>query len=141
VLSVAERYGVRLGLEPHGEFTTTVEGMERLLTLYPSPMVGVNFDTGNTLLAGQDPYAFLEHFADRVVHVHAKDIGGTLLELVGKVTGTPTGVACGDGVIDWGRVVDILGRSGYAGVLSVECTTEEEAQRSLAHLQAVVGSG
>jgi sugar phosphate isomerase/epimerase len=135
VLPVAERYGVRVAIEPHGEFTTTVDGLERILALRPSPMLGVNFDTGNTLLAGQDPYAFLEHFADRVVHVHAKDIGGVLLDMVGKVTGTPTGVACGEGVIDWARVIAILRRHGYRGVLSVECTTEEQAEASLAHLR------
>lgn len=138
VLPVAERYGVFLAIEPHGEFTTTPDGLERILALHPSPMLRVNFDTGNTFLAGQDPYAFLEHFADRVVHVHAKDIGGVLLDMVGKVTGTPTGVACGQGVIDWTRIVDILRRHHYSGVLSVECTTEEEAELSLQHLRPLV---
>ena len=96
VLPVVERYGIFLAIEPHGEFTTMVEGPERMLGLQPSPMVRVNFDTGNTLLTGggQDPYVFLEHFADWVVHVHPKDIGGVLLEMVSQVAGTPTGVAC-----------------------------------------------
>ena len=41
----------------------------------------------------------------------------------GKVTGTPVGCACGDGVIDWQRVIGILKTAGFDGVLSVECGT------------------
>ena len=48
------------------------------------------------------------------------------------------GCACGDGVIDWSRIVGRLKEAGYDGVLSVECGTEEEAVRSLAHLQGVL---
>jgi 3-oxoisoapionate decarboxylase len=54
------------------------------------------------------------------------------------VTGTPVGCACGDGVIDWRRVVGILRTAGYDGVLSVECGTPDQAARSLHHLQAVI---
>ena len=138
VLPVAERYGIFVALEPHGEFTTTTDGLERILALHPSPLFKVNFDTGNSYLAGAEPYDMLEYFADRVVHVHAKDI--SLAQSTaerGKVTGTPTGCACGDGVVDWRRIVEILARHQRDVVLSVECTTEAEAIRSLAHLQPV----
>ncbi len=53
----------------------------------------------------------------------------------GKVSGTPVGCACGQGVIDWCRVVSILTEGGYNGVLSVECGTPQQAIDSLAHLQ------
>ncbi|MCL4543643.1 MAG: sugar phosphate isomerase/epimerase [Chloroflexi bacterium] len=138
VLPVAERYGIFVALEPHGEYTTTTDGLERILALHPSPLFKVNFDTGNSYLAGAEPYDMLEHFADRVVHVHAKDI--SLVQSTaerGKVTGTPTGCACGDGVVDWRRIVEILARHQRDVILSVECTTEAEAIRSLAHLQPV----
>jgi len=70
------------------------------------------------------------------VHVHAKDIALTQAEAEkGKVTGTPVGCACGDGVIDWGRVISILRTGRYQGVLSVECGTSPQAERSLSHLR------
>jgi len=101
-------------------------------------MLKVNFDTGNSYLAGVEPYDMLEHFADRVVHVHAKDISLAQASAErGKVTGTPTGCACGDGVVDWQRIIDILAQHSRDIVLSVECTTEAEAVRSLAHLQPI----
>jgi sugar phosphate isomerase/epimerase len=74
-----------------------------------------------------------------VVHVHAKDISIEHAEAEkGKVTGTPVGCACGDGVIDWGRITGILRGGGFNGVLSVECGTPLQAQRSLAHLKEVL---
>jgi sugar phosphate isomerase/epimerase len=74
-----------------------------------------------------------------VVHVHAKDISlGQAESEKGKVTGTPVGCACGDGVIDWSKVVGILKDGRYDGVLSVECGTPLEAERSLAHLRKAI---
>jgi sugar phosphate isomerase/epimerase len=141
VLVSAENFGVYIALEPHGVYTTTLAGMRRILALSDSPWLRVNYDTGNSFLAGaEDPYAMLEALAPLVVHVHAKDIGGALLDQRGQVTGTPVGVACGDGVVDWARVVRILRGAGYRGVLSVECGTEAEAARSLAHLRAVLAA-
>ena len=80
----------------------------------------------------------LEAVIDKVVHVHAKDISVQQAEAErGKVTGTAVGCACGDGVIDWKRLVGRLDRAGFKGTLSVECGTEEQAVKSLAHLSTV----
>ena len=54
------------------------------------------------------------------------------------MTGTAVGCACGDGVIDWRRIVQRLKQAGFAGVLSVECGTEDQAAKSLAHLNKVL---
>ncbi len=48
------------------------------------------------------------------------------------------GCACGDGVIDWQRLAGRLKQAGYRGTLSVECGTEEQAVKSLAHLTSVL---
>ncbi len=138
VLRTAERYGVMVGIEPHQVYSRSRQGLLRIATLVDSPWLRVNFDTGNAFLGGEDPYEFLEAVKGRVAHVHAKDIGGELLRERGKVTGTPVGVACGDGVIDWARTVSILRSAGFDGVLSVECGTREQAARSLAHLSKVL---
>jgi sugar phosphate isomerase/epimerase len=139
VLRVAERYGVAIGIEPHQSISKTTEGLLRIANLVDHPLLRVNYDTGNAFLAGEDPYAGLKAVLDRVVHVHAKDISiQHAEEEKGKVTGTPVGCACGDGVIDWARVVDILNGFEFDGVLSVECGTPEQAQRSLNHLNQVL---
>jgi sugar phosphate isomerase/epimerase len=141
VLRTAERHGIPIGIEPHQSITKTTDGLIRIATLVDSPMLRVNYDTGNAFLGGEDPYAGLEAVAARVVHMHAKDISVQMAEAEkGKVTGTPVGCACGDGVIDWARVVAILRRAGFDGVLSVECGTPLQAERSLAHLAKVLSN-
>jgi sugar phosphate isomerase/epimerase len=71
----------------------------------------------------------------RLIHLHAKDIDARQSERErGVVTGTPVGCACGDGVIDWGKVVEILTENGFEGTLSVECGSDAQARRSLKHL-------
>jgi sugar phosphate isomerase/epimerase len=140
VLNTAERYGIDVGIEPHQSISRTTEGLLRIATLVKSPRLKVNYDTGNVYLAGGDPYKGLQAVQHLLVHLHAKDIAMQQAEAEkGKVTGTPVGCACGDGVIDWKRVVAILREAGYDGILSVECGTPDQAARSLAHLNAVLG--
>jgi sugar phosphate isomerase/epimerase len=139
VLQVAERYGVSIGIEPHQSLSKTTEGLMKIATLVSSPFLRINYDTGNSFLAGEDPYDGLRTVLPLLVHVHAKDISIRQAESEqGKVTGTPVGCACGDGVIDWFRVVDVLRSGGFSGVLSVECGTPEQARRSLQHLDRVL---
>jgi|SRR5579875_152265 len=139
VLQTAERYGVFVGIEPHQSITKTTEGLLRIANLVNSPMLKVNYDTGNALLAGADPYVGLQDVLPKLVHVHAKDIPFEQAESEkGKVTGTPVGCACGQGVIDWRRVISILRSGGYTGVLSVECSTVPQAEDSLYFLQSVI---
>ncbi len=77
--------------------------------------------------------------ADRLCHVHAKDISIQHAEAErGKVTGTPVGCACGDGEVDWKRVLEILKRHHFKGVMSVECGTVDQADRSLKYLQKLL---
>jgi sugar phosphate isomerase/epimerase len=138
-LQVAERYGVSIGIEPHQSITKRTEGLLRVATLVKSDFLRVNYDTGNGFLGGEDPYAGLQAVLPLLVHVHAKDISITQAENEkGKVTGTPVGCACGQGVIDWSRVVSILRAANWSGVLSVECGTPGQAADSLAHLNGIV---
>jgi len=76
---------------------------------------------------------------DRVFHVHAKDISLEHSERErGKVTGTPVGCACGDGVVDWERVLHILDPLDRELTLSVECGTIDEAERSRSFLADLI---
>jgi sugar phosphate isomerase/epimerase len=138
IAETCDENGIYLGIEQHGPYTARLKHMPRILELVDSPWIKCNYDCGNTFLAGEDPFAMLEAVIDKVIHVHAKDISVQQAEAErGKVTGTAVGCACGDGVIDWKRMVGRLQKAGFKGTLSVECGTEEQAVRSLAHLRGV----
>jgi sugar phosphate isomerase/epimerase len=137
---LAEPRGILIGLECHQQYSKHPDGLDRIYRLVNSPSIGINFDTGNAYLCGHDPYQWLKRVAGRLVHLHAKDISvqqsGTER---GKVTGTPVGCACGDGVIDWAKVIEIVRAECPRDIVfSVECGTIDQAERSLKHLQKLI---
>lgn len=142
VSQVAARHKKYICIEPHGVYTKTADGLLRIVRLVDSPWIAVNWDTGNSYLAGlEDPYEGLEKVASEVRHVHAKDIDFDHAERErGKVTGTPVGCACGDGVVDWERVLSILDPLDREITLSVECGTIDQAERSLTFLRNLLDS-
>jgi sugar phosphate isomerase/epimerase len=137
---LAEPRGILIGLECHQQYSKHPDGLDRIQKLVKSPCIGINFDTGNAFLCGHDPYGWLRRVARRLVHLHAKDISvqqGSAER--GKVTGTAVGCACGDGVIDWAKVIQIVRKSCPRDiVLSVECGTLEQAERSFKHLKPLI---
>jgi sugar phosphate isomerase/epimerase len=137
---VAERYGVKIGLEPHQQYSKSPDGLDDIWGLVKSPLIGINYDTGNSYLAGTaDTYEWLERVKDRLVHLHAKDISFAQSgEERGKVTGTPVGCACGDGVVDWKRVIDICKTTPNDIVFSVEVGNVPDAIRSFEHLSKLI---
>ena len=137
---VAERHGIKIGIEPHQQYSKSKEGLDSIYNLVKSPAIGINYDTGNSYLAGTgDTYEWLSHVNDRLVHLHAKDIDIKHSEAErGKVSGTPVGCACGDGVIDWKRVIEIIKKCPNDIVMSVECGTVDQAKRSFEHLSKLI---
>ena len=135
----AEPRDILIGIEPHQQYSKTPAGLNRIVNLVDSPAIGVNFDTGNSYLAGEDPTAWLEQVKQRLVHVHAKDISREQsADQRGKVSGTPVGCACGEGVVDWEKVIAICKTAKRDLVLSVECATVDEAARSIEHLRPLL---
>ena len=133
---VAEPRGILIGIEPHQQYSKSPKGLDRICALVDSPSIGVNFDTGNSYLAGEDPYDWLTHIGDRLIHLHAKDISVKQSDTErGNVSGTPVGCACGEGVIDWARIIDLCRKVPRDIVLSVECGTVDQAERSISHLR------
>jgi sugar phosphate isomerase/epimerase len=137
---VARRHQVYVCIEPHGIYTKTAAGLLKIVNLVKSPWIRVNWDTGNSYLAAiEDPYEGLELVKGQVFHVHAKDISMEQSESDrGKVTGTPVGCACGQGVVDWERVLDILDPLDREIILSVECGTIQQAKDSLTFLKKLI---
>jgi sugar phosphate isomerase/epimerase len=144
ILEIADAHGVTVNIEPHGYFTTKPEVMEEMLSFSESPLLGLNMDTGNTFISGQDPVAFLKRFLSRVTHVHVKDVSSSL---AASTRGRQTGIAVshcalGDGVnADNIRDCLILLRDyGYRGVLSMECEGQggPMIEKSLAWLRRMM---
>lgn len=92
----------------------------------------LNYDPSHLVWLGIDPVAALEAFADRVLHVQAKDVEvhadrrdqyGVFGRAVGRepwVSGWWRYRIPGLGEVDWRRVTDTLFQAGYDGVVSVE---------------------
>jgi len=97
----------------------------RMLDFARSDRLGLNLDTGNTFIAGQDPVEFCRRFVKRINHVHIKDVSESLAAAArGKETGIAVShCAIGDGVNaeNITKILSLLRDSGYRGALSMEC--------------------
>jgi sugar phosphate isomerase/epimerase len=138
VSALAEERGIKVAVETHGHYTNTPERLAKTLALVDSQAIGINFDTGNSFLSGNDPEAWLVDVIDRVVDVHAKEIPRQIAETMrGKINGM-LGIGCGDGVLNWTNIVRICKTAPRDLVLSVECDSVESARRSFRHLSGIV---
>ena len=135
---VAEPRAIKIAIETHGPYTATPERLAKTLYLIDSPALTINLDTGDSYLSENDPHEWLQQIIGQVSHMHAKDISHEdAKRLRGKVRGM-LGCACGDGVIDWKRIVDTLTAAGHDGVLSVKCGSLDAAQKSYTYLSALI---
>jgi len=125
IVEVAEVYRINVNIEIHGYFTTRPEMVARMLDFAKSDYFGLNLDTGNSFIAGQDPVEFCRRFLGRIKHVHVKDVSESLAAAArGKETGIAVSqCAIGDGVNaeNIRKVLGLLRDSGFGGVLSMEC--------------------
>lgn len=117
---VTAEHGVTAALHPHwGMAVERPEHIERVLETCP---LGICLDTGHVYLGGGDPVAIAKLAGDRVVHVHLKDVDGSMGEEVrsGKrafrqavIDGLFTPL--GDGAVDIAGVVEYLESHGFEG--------------------------
>ena len=123
--------GVRFGLEVHpGEIAYDFHTTRRARgALDGHPAFGINFDPSHLVHQFLDPAAFLDEFADRIYHVHVKDVRrrldgrrsilGSHLDFGDARRGWDF-VSPGHGDVDFGEIVRALNRIGYDGPLSIE---------------------
>jgi inosose dehydratase len=119
--------GVRLAYHHHmGAYVQAPEDVDRLMES-TGDEVGLLFDSGHMTFAGGDAAAMLERHADRVCHVHCKDVRPQVLRLARNrdwsfleavINGAFT--VPGDGAVDFAAVIDLLRRNRYRGWLVVE---------------------
>jgi sugar phosphate isomerase/epimerase len=132
----AER-SVRIGIEncpmiftddewPGGKnLAATPAIWRRMFEDIPSESFGLNYDPSHMIWQHMDPFRPIREFADRLVHVHAKDvrIDRERLDDVG-IMAPPnsyhTPKLPGLGEVDWGRFFSVLTDTGYDGPVCVE---------------------
>lgn len=131
ILDEFQAAGVRFALEVHpGEIAYDIYTAERALEAVGNhPAFGFNFDPSHLVWQGVDPAMFLDRFADRIFHVHMKDVAVTL---DGKSGILGSHLSFGDhrrgwdfrsvgrGDVNFEAIVRVLNRTGYEGPLSVE---------------------
>lgn len=150
----ARAEGVTATLHPH--IGTMVEGPDEVERVLTGSSVPLCLDTGHLLAGGNDPVALARRAADRIAHVHLKDVDAALAARIraGDVTYTDavrTGLyqPLGQGDVDIAAITTALDAAGYDGwyvleqdtVLDAEPTDGEgplaDVVASLAHLRKV----
>jgi sugar phosphate isomerase/epimerase len=131
ILDVFDEVGVKFALEPHpGEIAYDIVTAQKTLeAINRREAFGFNFDPSHFIHQLFDPSKFIDHFGDRIYHVHMKDSKVTLdntTSILGSHLnfGDPRRgwnfVSLGHGDIDGDSIIRALNRIGYTGPLSVE---------------------
>lgn len=121
----AARNGITLALENHGLFAGRSEQVRNIIEQVNSPALRANLDTGNFLLAAENPLAAVKNLVDLAALVHLKDFryaesdqtDHVFKSLDGKRL---VGSALGDGQVDLEAVIATLDKADYRGWLSLE---------------------
>ena len=78
IADLAEREGVRIAYHAHDFEFAEIDGIRPIDLLMDEldPRIGFELDTYWLAHAGEDPLRFLQRHADRVTHLHLKDMAG-----------------------------------------------------------------
>jgi inosose dehydratase len=127
--SMCAEYGLTQALHPH--VGTLVETAADVATVLERSDVRWCLDTGHLLIGGCDPAKFAANAANRVVHVHLKDVRGDVAARVagGELSirsGVEAGLFCplGEGDAPIRATVDALEAAGYTGWYVLEQDTD-----------------
>lgn len=138
------REGLRMAYHHHmGTVVQSAHDIESML-IETGEAVGLLLDTGHATYAGCDPAQIAGRHAQRIVHVHCKDVRLPVLErarnrdssfLDAVLDGVFT--VPGDGMVDYRALLAPIARSGYRGWLVVEA--EQDPAIATPHVYARLG--
>lgn len=151
---IAAEDEMRLCYHHHmGTGVMTRSEVDRLMAETDPEVVHLLLDTGHLYWAGDDPLEMTEAYADRIKHVHLKDIRQEVMEscnernlsfLESVIEGVFT--VPGDGVIDFEPIFRTLADAGYEGWLMVEAEQDpskanplDYARKARTYLREVAG--
>jgi inosose dehydratase len=130
--SYADQYGQQIAFHPHvGCIVETDAEVQKLLVHFPS--LHLLLDTGHLSAVRENVTAFVQHHAQRILHVHLKDFDPTSDKFV----------ELGCGAVDLPAILRALRDIGYAGALCVERDSPpgsgvDSARANLAHLHRLL---
>jgi inosose dehydratase len=133
---VVREHGMTPTLHPH--VGTAIEDGASVLRLLESSDVLLCLDTGHLLIGGMQPLDLLAIAADRIAHVHLKDVNDMVAAGVAAGQASYVGAvrqglytALGDGDLDIAAIVTALEDAGYRGwyVLEQDCALDAEPAR------------
>jgi sugar phosphate isomerase/epimerase len=128
------------------EFAQKMDVFCKLVDRINHPNFGVNYDTSNTYLAGEDPIELLKRVSHRVVTMHASDryLKEGTIEDLRKEEGGATGYAkrlshgeIGKGLNDYDAIFTELKSKGFNGWISIEDGVDgmDQLERSVGFLR------
>jgi len=145
LLKWAENYKIGINVETHGVYTQNPEFMIKFMKYFESEYLGINFDTGNTFISGNDPLEYLKEVIKYVKNFHIKDVDPVIAdETRGEETGIgmsyiPIGSGANGENIE--KVLRYLKEIGWSGDISLECAgTDENVGASVKWLRSILDS-
>lgn len=127
--------GKGLAVSLHSHYGTVIEKDEHLWRFLEGCETGLCLDTGHLAIGGSDPVEVAKRAAERVNHVHLKDVD---LDLARRLASREIGFKeaatagafrpLGEGDVDVAEIVALLERSGYAGWYVLEQDRVVEAR-------------
>lgn len=131
VIAYAKEKGIHVVVEDTPDLRLHFCSMSELKDVLDRvPGLELVYDSGNMILVKEDPVEYYRAFADKIAHVHLKDMKEAdpraFLadhDTEGRaMTGAPTGT----GVIDLDAVIGMMKQSGYDAGVTVEFVVDEE---------------
>ena len=123
-----EKYGIALTFHHHmGTVVQSAAETDRLMAGTDPKFVSLLFDSGHFAYCGENPTALVTRHANRIKHVHLKDIRPDVVarvreEKMSFLEGVRQGAFTipGDGCVDFDPIFKVLAESGYEGYMVVE---------------------
>lgn len=127
--------------------------VDRLMESTDPELVHLLFDTGHLYWAGDDPLSLAQDHANRIKHIHLKDIRQDVMERCNEAQrsfgdSVLAGVFTvpGDGAIDFRPIFQTLSDAGFEGWMVVEAEQDPDkahpltyAMKARAYLREVIG--
>ncbi len=125
---VAKERGIDLTFHHHmGTVVQTESEVDYMMEHTDPEYFSLLFDSGHFAYCGVDPVKMVKRYADRIKHVHLKDIRPEVVEKVKRenlsfLQGVREGAFTvpGDGCVDFDSIFKVLEDTGYKGYMLVE---------------------
>lgn len=129
VVEYAEEKGIILAIENHGLFVGKSKQVKELIEAVDSTSLRATTDTGNFLIANENPLSAVKYLKDYINFVHFKDLKRSEKGFLALDGNMYEGTALGRGEVPLREIAEFLKDINYQGFLSIEC--EESGEDTL----------